>query len=112
MSAPARAICSACSGSNTYGQVRRPRPAASRIISTSASKLIPVSSRFCLNTPSMSPTVGKFCTPAKPIAASSSRKRGISRNGSVPHTPASTGTSRTTGSTSPAISTTIAFASP
>src|SRR6185295_12175576 len=37
---------------------------------------------------------------------------GISRNGSVPHTPASTGVSLTTGSTSRAMSTTIAFASP
>ena len=36
----------------------------------------------------------------------------MSRNGSVPHTPASTGVSRTIGSTSAAISTTIAFASP
>ena len=34
------------------------------------------------------------------------------RNGSVPQTPASTGVSRTIGSTSAAISTTMAFASP
>ena len=34
------------------------------------------------------------------------------RNGSVPHTPASTGVSLTTGSTSPAISMTMALASP
>ena len=34
------------------------------------------------------------------------------RNGSVPQTPASTGVSRTIGSTSAAISTTIALASP
>ncbi len=60
----------------------------------------------------MSPTVGKFCTPLNPIRRSSSRKTGISRNGSVPQTPASTGVSRTTGSTSRAMSTTIAFASP
>ena len=98
-SAPAAAICSACPGSNTYGQVRWPRSAASLIISTSAAKLIPVSSRFCRKAPSMSPTVGKFCTPAKPAAASSSRNRGIRRNGPVPHTPASTGVSRATGST-------------
>ena len=43
---------------------------------------------------------------------SSSTKTSISRNGSVPQTPASTGTSRTTGSTSRAMSTTIALASP
>ncbi len=36
----------------------------------------------------------------------------MTRNGSVPHTPASTGVSRTTGSTSAAISTTIWLASP
>ncbi len=62
--------------------------------------------------PSIRPTVGKFWTPEKPIRLSSSRKTGISRNGSVPQTPASTGVSFTTGSTSAAISTTIAFASP
>jgi hypothetical protein len=73
---------------------------------------MPVSSRFCRNPPSYSPTVGKFCTPAKPIALSWSRNIGITRNGSVPHTPARTGVSRTTGSTSAAISTTIWFASP
>ena len=73
---------------------------------------MPVSSRFCRNTPSISPTVGKFCTPANPRAESSSRNRGMIRNGSVPQTPASTGVCRTTGSTSAAISVTIAFASP
>ena len=36
----------------------------------------------------------------------------MSRNGSVPHTPARTGVSFTTGSTSRAMSTTISFASP
>ena len=36
----------------------------------------------------------------------------MSRNGSVPQTPASTGVSWTTGSTSAAISTTMALASP
>jgi hypothetical protein len=60
----------------------------------------------------MSPTVGKFCTPAKPASSTSRRKPSISRNGSVPQTPASTGVSRTTGSTSRAMSSTIAFASP
>ena len=73
---------------------------------------MPVSSRPARNVPSISPTVGKFCTPEKPAAATSSRKRGISRNGSVPQTPASTGVSETTGSTSRAMSITIAFASP
>ena len=62
--------------------------------------------------PSIRPTVGKFCTPEKPMRISSSTKTSISRNGSVPQTPASTGTSRTTGSTSRAMSTTIALASP
>ena len=33
------------------------------------------------NVPSISPTVGKFCTPVKPARLTSSRKRGISRNG-------------------------------
>ena len=56
--------------------------------------------------------MGKFWTPENPIRFSSSRKTGISRKGSVPQTPASTGVSFTTGSTSAAISTTIAFASP
>ena len=37
--------------------------------------------------------MGKFWTPLKPIRISSSRKTGISRNGSVPQTPASTGVS-------------------
>ena len=52
---------------------------------------MPVSSRFARNTPSNRPTVGKFCTPEKPIAFSSARNCGISTNGSVPLTPASTG---------------------
>ena len=43
--------------------------------------------------PSISPTVGKFCTPANPASSTWRRKRGISRNGSVPQTPASTGVS-------------------
>ena len=73
---------------------------------------MPVSSRPWRNVPSMRPTVGKFWTPLKPIRLSSSRKTGMSRNGSVPQTPASTGVSRTTGSTSRAMSTTISFASP
>ena len=58
------------------------------------------------------PTVGKFWTPEKPMRINSSTKTSISRNGSVPQTPASTGTSRTTGSTSRAMSTTMALASP
>ena len=73
---------------------------------------MPVSSRPWRNSPSISPTVGKFCTPAKPASSTSRRKLGISRNGSVPQTPASTGVWSTTGSTSPAISITIALASP
>ena len=73
---------------------------------------MPVSSSPIRRLPSIRPTVGKFWTPEKPIRFSSSRKTGISRNGSVPHTPASTGVSFTTGSTSAAISTTIALASP
>ncbi len=73
---------------------------------------MPVSSRLARKVPSKSPTVGKFWTPENPSAASSRRKTGMSRNGSVPQTPASTGVSRTIGSTSAAISTTIALASP
>ena len=73
---------------------------------------MPVSSRLARKVPSKSPTVGKFWTPEKPRSRSWRRKTGMSRNGSVPQTPARTGVSRTTGSTSPAISTTIAFASP
>ena len=56
--------------------------------------------------------MGKFCTPEKPIRCSSSRKTFMRRNGSVPQTPASTGVSRTIGSTSRAMSTTISLASP
>ena len=85
---------------------------ASAIMSTSRPKPIPVSSRFWRNWPSQSPTVGKFWTPEKPTLFTSSRNTGIRRNGSVPQTPARTGVSRTMGSTSPAISTTIALASP
>ena len=73
---------------------------------------MPVSSSPTRIVPSKRPTVGKFCTPLKPMRFSSSRNTGIKRNGSVPHTPASTGVSFTTGSTSRAMSTTIAFASP
>jgi hypothetical protein len=58
------------------------------------------------------PTVGKFCTPEKPAASTSRKNSFISRNGSVPHTPASTGVRLTTGSTSRAMSITIALASP
>jgi len=60
----------------------------------------------------MSPTVGKFCTPEKPISFSCLRNTGMRRKGSVPQTPASTGVFLTTGSTSDAISTTIPLASP
>ena len=73
---------------------------------------MPVSSRLARNVPSMMPTVGKFCTPEKPIAFTSSRNTSIWRNGSVPFTPASTGVFFTTGSTSAAISITMALASP
>ena len=73
---------------------------------------MPVSSRLARKTPSIRPTVGKFWMPSKPIAFSSRRKTGMMRNGSVPQTPASTGVSRTTGSTSLAMSWTIALASP
>ena len=38
------------------------------IISTSSPKPMPVSSRFARKVPSISPTVGKFCTPAKPAS--------------------------------------------
>ena len=112
MSAPASASQRASCGSKAYGVVSRSSSCATRIISTSSLKLIPVSSSTWRKLPSITPTVGKFCTPEKPSSWSSRRKRGIERNGSVPLTPASTGVSRTTGSTSPAISTTIAFASP
>jgi hypothetical protein len=73
---------------------------------------MPVSSRFCRNVPSNKPTVGKFWTPLNPMRISSSRKTSMSRNGSVPQTPASTGVCSTIGNTSRAMSTTIAFASP
>ena len=62
--------------------------------------------------PSISPTVGKFWTPANPASAIWRRKTSISRNGSVPQTPAMTGVSRTMGRTSWPISSTIEFASP
>ena len=73
---------------------------------------MPVSSRFCRNTPSISPTVGKFCTPGEPDRGQLVEEAG--------HQPERVGaadarqhrTSRTTGSTSPAMSTTIALASP
>ena len=58
------------------------------------------------------PTVGKFWTPEKPIAFNSARNCGISTNGSVPLTPASTGVFLTTGSTSRAMSLTISLALP
>ncbi len=58
------------------------------------------------------PTVGKFCTPLKPISRNWGRKTSMMRKGSVPQTPASTGVARTTGRTSRAMSTTMALASP
>src|SRR6202008_1957402 len=61
------------------------------IISISSANDMPVSSRLARKTPSIRPTVGKFWTPEKPSAFSWSRKRSMSRNGSVPLTPASTG---------------------
>ena len=73
---------------------------------------MPVSSRLARKTPSISPTVGKFCTPANPSAFSSSRKRPGTMKGSVPLTPASTGVRLTTGITSCAISFTISLALP
>ena len=62
--------------------------------------------------PSISPTVGKFCTPEKPAASTSRRNSFITRNGSVPHTPANTGVCLTTGMISKAISFTISLALP
>ena len=73
---------------------------------------MPVSSRLARNVPSISPTVGKFCTPEKPTAFSSSRNLSKMQKGSVPFTPASTGVRAATGSTSFAISITISFALP
>ena len=73
---------------------------------------MPVSSRFARNVPSIRPTLGKFCTPEKPISATRLRKTSCSMNGSVPLTPASTGVCCTTGSTSRAMSMTISLALP
>ena len=73
---------------------------------------MPVASRLARKLPSISPTVGKFWTPLKPMSLSCFKNTGIKRNGSVPLTPASTGTFFTMGSTSAAISTTMPFASP
>ena len=55
---------------------------------------------------------GSSARPRSPASSTWRRKTSISRNGSVPHTPASTGVSRTIGSTSWPISSTIALASP
>ncbi len=52
---------------------------------------MPVSSNAWRMSPSNRPTVGKFCTPAKPSVRSSSRNSRGMMNGSVPLTPASTG---------------------
>ena len=73
---------------------------------------MPVSSRLARNVPSIRPTVGKFCTPEKPSAIRRCRNSSAIMNGSVPLTPASTGVSLTTGSTSCAISQTISLALP
>ena len=83
-----------------------------RIMSISCPYPMPVSSRFARNTPSIRPTVGKFCTPANPISFTWRRKCPMTRNGSVPLMPARTGVRFTTGSTSLAISMTMALASP
>ena len=112
MSAPASAICSASSALKAYGVVSIPRLCAVRIISTSGPYPISVSSRFCRKIPSINPTVGKFCTPENPVKSTFFKKSSIIRNGSVPQTPAKTGVSFTTGSTSLAISMTIWLASP
>jgi two-component system, chemotaxis family, response regulator WspF len=68
-SAPAFGHLLGLLGVNTYGHVSRPRSWASAIISTSLSKPMPVSSSPWRNTPSISPTVGKFCTPLNPASA-------------------------------------------
>ena len=87
MSAPASAIITACRSSKTYGAVNISIRCASRTTSTSLSYPIPVASRSLLKLPSMSPTVGKFWIPEKPISLSCFRNTGIRRNGSVPQTP-------------------------
>lgn len=99
-SAPASAIFLLSSTVKTYGVVSMSIWWASRTISTSLSKDMPVSSRLARNCPSINPTVGKFCTPANPSSFSCLRNAGMLRNGSVAHTPAITGVFLTTGSTS------------
>lgn len=103
-SAPALAIFLLSSTLNTYGVVSISCSCASRIISTSLSNDMPVSSRLARNCPSINPTVGKFWTPAKPNSLSCLRKAGMFRKGSVAHTPAMTGVFFTTGRTSLAYS--------
>uniref|UniRef100_A0A1Y1KK35 Uncharacterized protein n=1 Tax=Photinus pyralis TaxID=7054 RepID=A0A1Y1KK35_PHOPY len=46
------------------------------IMSTSRSYDMPVSSRLARNWPSMSPTVGKFWTPEKPMSCNCFKKKG------------------------------------
>lgn len=82
-SAPTSAIRLASSGLKQYGVVSNPSFLASLIIATSVSYPIPVSSRFCLKFPSISPTVGKFCTPTNPIDLSWTRNLGILRNAAL-----------------------------
>lgn len=73
---------------------------------------MPVASSAPRKPPSIRPTVGKFWTPAIPHPANSPRNLAISRNGSVPHTPATTGILSTTVTISLVISSTIRLASP
>ena len=74
---------------------------------------MPVSSRFARKVPSISPTVGKFCTPVNPASRdlAQEERHQPERVGAADarRAPAS---SRTTGSTSRAMSMTIALASP
>ena len=52
---------------------------------------MPVSSRFARNSPSISHTVGKFWTPAKPMSLHYRSSPSTSRKVSVAQTPASNG---------------------
>ena len=112
MSAPASAMATASSSLKTYGVTRRSRSCAALMASTSRPYPMPVSSRLARKTPSMRPTVGKFCTPANPREISSSKYLSQMVKGSVPLTPARTGVFFTTGRTSYAISLTMSFALP
>jgi len=77
--------------------VNSPSFRAVAIMSTSREYEKPVSSRLWRQRPSMIPIVGKLMTPANPTSRTCARKRRMLRIGSVPLTPAITGTSRTTG---------------